>query len=89
MSSKSKICVVTGTRAEYGLLSHIMQKIKDSDLLELQLIVTGTHLAKEYGNTIEKIIEDNFKIDFTIDILDPRDSSDSTILEMSKIKGFT
>jgi len=85
MSSKRKICVVTGTRAEYGLLSHILRKISDSKLLELQLVVTGTHLSKEYGNTIEQIEDDNFKIDFKVDILDKEDSSDSTVLEMSKV----
>ncbi|MEO1943967.1 MAG: UDP-N-acetylglucosamine 2-epimerase (hydrolyzing), partial [Candidatus Thioglobus sp.] len=51
MNTKRKICVVTGTRAEYGLLQPIMQAIKDDQGLELQLVVTGMHLSPEFGLT--------------------------------------
>lgn len=64
-----KIAVVTGTRAEYGLLKNIMKKINEDNDLELQLIVTGTHLSDKYGKTISEIIEDGFKIDYSIPIL--------------------
>ncbi|MHA2095698.1 MAG: UDP-N-acetylglucosamine 2-epimerase [Candidatus Hodarchaeales archaeon] len=57
-----KIAVVTGTRAEYGLLKPIIQKIDQDTDLELKLIVTGTHLAKEFGNTVDDIIHDNVPI---------------------------
>jgi GDP/UDP-N,N'-diacetylbacillosamine 2-epimerase (hydrolysing) len=70
-----KICVITGTRAEYGLLRWIMQAIKaDPDLL-LQLIVTGTHLSKDHGLTYKFIEEDGFNIDSKIDILTVSDSA--------------
>jgi GDP/UDP-N,N'-diacetylbacillosamine 2-epimerase (hydrolysing) len=64
-----KVAVVTGTRAEYGLLKNIIQKINDDLELELQLIVTGTHLSTEYGYTIEEICKDGFEIKDEIDIL--------------------
>ena len=46
-----KICVVTATRAEYGLLRNVIARIENDSELELSLIVTGTHLEKKYGNT--------------------------------------
>lgn len=64
-----KICVVTGTRAEYGLLRWVMQGIKDSDQLELQLIVTGMHLSPEFGLTVQAIEGDGFNIDRKVEML--------------------
>jgi GDP/UDP-N,N'-diacetylbacillosamine 2-epimerase (hydrolysing) len=64
-----KICVVTGTRAEYGLLRWVMQGIQDSDLLELQLIVTGMHLSPEFGLTVQDIEADGFRIDRKVEML--------------------
>jgi GDP/UDP-N,N'-diacetylbacillosamine 2-epimerase (hydrolysing) len=58
---KRKICVVTGTRAEYGLLHGLIKKIEVDNKLELQLIATGMHLSPEYGETY-KDIEKDFKI---------------------------
>ena len=55
MPNKRKICVITGTRAEYGLLSRTMQKISDSKHLELGLVVTGSHLSKDLGETFTEI----------------------------------
>jgi len=63
-----KIAVVTGTRAEYGLLYRTMKRIQMDDVLKLQLIVTGSHPSPKYGNTIEQIKEDGFKIDEEIEI---------------------
>ena len=57
---KRKICVVTGTRAEYGLLYWLMKEIKIDDVFELQIVVTGMHLAKEHGNTYKQIETDGF-----------------------------
>lgn len=70
-----KICVVTGTRAEYGLLKWVMEGIKNSKKLQLQLIVTGMHLSHEFGYTISTIKSDGFKIDHKVEMLL---SSDST-----------
>lgn len=64
-----KILVVTGTRAEYGLLYWTMKAIQEDKDLKLQLIVTGSHLSKEYGYTVEQIKKDGFKIDEEIDML--------------------
>ena len=55
MIMKRKICVVTGTRAEYGLLRWVIDGIENSSFLELQLIVTGMHLSPEFGLTIKEI----------------------------------
>ncbi len=62
-----KICFITASRSEYGLLKWIMQGVSDSDKFEFQLLVTGGHLLKEQGFTIEQIQEDGFKIDIAID----------------------
>lgn len=64
-----KILVVTGTRAEYGLLYWTMKKIENSKDLKLQLIVTGNHLIREYGYTVDQIEKDGFKIDEEIDMI--------------------
>lgn len=68
-TSSRKICVVTGTRAEYGLLRWVMQGIQDSDELDLQLIVTGMHLSPEFGLTISEIEADGFCIDRKVEML--------------------
>ena len=60
---KRKICIVTGSRAEYGLLKRLMQEIKESPELELQLIVTAMHLSPEFGLTYLEIEKDGFVID--------------------------
>jgi GDP/UDP-N,N'-diacetylbacillosamine 2-epimerase (hydrolysing) len=64
-----KICVVTGTRAEYGLLRWVMEGIRQSPELELQLIATGMHLSPEFGMTVEAIEADGFKIDRKVEML--------------------
>ena len=60
---KRKVCVVTGTRAEYGLLRWVMDGILKEPGLELQLIATGMHLSPEFGLTYKEIEEDGFRID--------------------------
>jgi UDP-hydrolysing UDP-N-acetyl-D-glucosamine 2-epimerase len=57
-----KVAVVTGTRAEFGLLSGLMGLIADSPTLELQVVVTGTHLLPEFGNTVDAITAAGFQI---------------------------
>ena len=70
-----KICVVTGTRAEYGLLRWVMEGIRDSGELELQLLVTGMHLSPEFGLTFRQIEEDGFRIDRKVEMLLSSDTS--------------
>lgn len=66
---KRKICVVTGTRAEYGLLYWLMREIQADEALQLQLIVTGMHLSTEFGLTYQVIESDGFNIDAKIEML--------------------
>lgn len=70
-----KVCVVTGTRAEYGLLRPIMNAIQEEGSLALQLLVTGMHLSFRHGRTINFIIEDGFYIDATVEMTPEGDSS--------------
>ncbi|EMY76312.1 UDP-N-acetyl-D-glucosamine 2-epimerase, UDP-hydrolysing [Leptospira weilii serovar Ranarum str. ICFT] len=72
---KRKICVVTGTRADYGLLRWLMRGITESASLELQIIATGMHLAPEFGLTYKEIENDGFIIDKKIEILLSSDTS--------------
>ena len=58
-----KICFVTGTRAEYGLLSRLMRLVKEDKDLQLQVIATNMHLMPEYGETYKEIEKDGFTID--------------------------
>lgn len=63
-----KICFVTAARSEYGLLKWLMHDISADPDFQLQLIITGGHLLKEQGHTIDAIIADGFKIDATVDV---------------------
>ncbi len=76
--------VVTGTRAEYGLLKNVIRKIETSSKLELQLVVTGTHLVRKFGYTIKEIVDDGFNIVAKIDIVEGDGKSD-IIKSMGKL----
>jgi UDP-hydrolysing UDP-N-acetyl-D-glucosamine 2-epimerase len=65
-----KVCVITSTRAEYGLLKPVIEKIRKHSKLKLQIIATGTHLEEEYGYTVKEIEEDGYYIDAKIKIVD-------------------
>jgi len=67
--NKRKICVFTGTRAEYGLLKPLMEEIKKDKDLELQIIASGMHLSPEFGQTYKEIEKDGFKIDEKVEML--------------------
>lgn len=73
-----KICIVTGSRAEYGLLSELMQKIRETDGLQLQIIATNMHLSPEFGLTYKEIENDGFRIDKKIEMLLSSDTSNAT-----------
>lgn len=75
MTDRRKIAVVTGTRADYGLLRWLMQEIADDPDLDLALIVTGTHWAPEFGATYRQIEEDGFRIDARVEMLLSSDTS--------------
>jgi len=67
--NKRKICVITGSRAEYGLFYPILIKIQESNKLKLQLISTSSHHSTEYGLTYKQIENDGFNIDDKIENL--------------------
>lgn len=69
MPDVRKICVVTGSRAEYGLLYWIIRRIQEADDLVLQLVVTGMHLSPEFGLTYRQIEKDGFPITRKAEIL--------------------
>lgn len=81
--TKRKVCVITGTRAEYGLLYWLIKEIESDQELALQLIVTGMHLSPQFGLTYKEI-EKEFKINKKIDIL----SSSDTDKDISKSMGL-
>ena len=81
---KRKICVVTGTRAEYGLLYWLMKEINIDNAFALQVVVTGMHLSEEFGNTYQQIEKDGFTIDKKVDI----SLTSDTELAISKSMGL-
>ena len=74
-TSTRKICVITGTRADYGLLRWVMQGIKDDADLTLQIIATGMHLSPEFGLTYREIEQDGFSIDRKVEMLTSSDTA--------------
>lgn len=73
-----KICVVTGSRAEYGLLSGLMRAIQEEPELELQIIATNMHLSPEFGLTYKEIESDGFFIDKKVVMLLSSDTANAT-----------
>ena len=71
---KRKICVVTGSRAEYGLMYWLLKEMLSDDSLELKIIVTGSHLSHEFGLTYKEIESDGFLIDYKVEMLLSDDS---------------
>jgi GDP/UDP-N,N'-diacetylbacillosamine 2-epimerase (hydrolysing) len=70
-----KICIITGARADYGLLRWVMQGIKDDPELTLQIIATGMHLSPEFGLTYQLIEQDGFQIDRKVEMLTSSDTA--------------
>lgn len=66
---RQRVCVVTGSRSEYGLLRWILEDLKVDPAIELQLIVTGMHLAPEFGSTVRDIERDGFQIARRVEML--------------------
>lgn len=73
-----KICVVTGSRAEYGLLSGLMRVIQADTELQLQVIATNMHLSPEFGLTYKDIERDGFRIDKKVQMLLSSDTANAT-----------
>jgi GDP/UDP-N,N'-diacetylbacillosamine 2-epimerase (hydrolysing) len=81
---RRKICVVTGTRAEYGVLYPAMKAIERNSKLELSLIATGMHLMPEFGYTAKEIESDEFKIDAKVPMLTTEDTCEAMAKSFGK-----
>jgi GDP/UDP-N,N'-diacetylbacillosamine 2-epimerase (hydrolysing) len=77
-----KVCVVTGTRAEFGLMRLLMQQIDKAVDLELQVIATGMHLSPEFGLTYREIEQAGFTIDAKVEMLLSADSASAVTKSM-------
>lgn len=82
-----KICIITGTRAEYGLLSRLMKLIQDDPATVLQIVVTNMHLSPEFGNTYLEIEADGFTIDKKVKMNISSDSACGIVKSMSEELG--
>lgn len=80
-----KILIISGTRAEYGLLKNIIKGVHQHPDLELSLLVTGSHLSEQYGMTVTEIEEDGFPIAFKLPILNNGGNTSTMIEAMSRM----
>ena len=78
------ICIVTGSRAEYGILYPLIKRLEQSHTFELQLIVAGSHLDKRYGHSVDEIINDGFKISKKVHVT-PKDDLYESIAKTTGI----
>ena len=78
-----KICVVTGSRAEYGLLRPVIDGLRKARGAELQLVVTGAHLSPEFGLTYREIEEDGFEIRERVEMLLSADTPSAVTKSMA------
>jgi len=78
-----KICVVTGSRAEYGLLRWVMEGVRQAPGLELQVVATGMHLSPEFGLTYREIEKDGFRIDRNVEMLVSSDTASGLTKSMA------
>ncbi|MEN5194401.1 UDP-N-acetylglucosamine 2-epimerase [Sphingobacterium faecium] len=77
-----KICIVTATRAEYGLLKPLMHKLQENDQFELQIVATGAHLSPEFGLTYRFIESDGFQINDRVEMLLSSDTPTGIVKSM-------
>lgn len=84
MNAPRRICVVTGGRADYGLLQWVMHEIREAADLQLQLIVTGSHLEERFGATAAQIEADGFHIDARVPLGLDDDDAVSTVQVMAR-----
>ena len=81
-----KICFITGTRADYGIMAPVMRQISASDEAILQVIATNMHLSEAYGMTVNEIEADGFKVDRKIESLGISDSPADIVRSMAKVE---
>ena len=75
INNKKKICIITGSRAEYGLLYWLLKEIQATPQFDLQIVATGMHLSPEFGMTYQEIEKDGFKINKKVEMLLSSDTS--------------
>jgi len=84
-----RICVVSGTRAEYGIMSRLMRRLKETDGVCLQVIATNMHLSPAHGMTVKEIMADGFEVDKSIPLPLDDDSPRGTVRAMGvAMEGF-
>ncbi len=79
-----KVCIVTGTRAEWGLLSGIARQLNMCSDIDLQIIATNMHLSDKHGHTIDEILQEGFKVSAQVPMLDDANSDCDTVRSMAK-----
>ena len=79
-----RVCIVTGTRAEWGLLSGIARQLNMCSDIDLQIIATNMHLSDRHGHTIDEIIQEGFKVSAQVPMLDDANSDCDTVRSMAK-----
>jgi UDP-hydrolysing UDP-N-acetyl-D-glucosamine 2-epimerase len=77
-----KICVVTGSRSEFGLLTPLLSSLRSDSDFDLQILVTGMHLSPEFGNTYQEILAWGFSINETVDMLLSSDTDTAIVKSM-------
>lgn len=78
MPDRRRVCVLTGTRAEYGLLVPILRRLREDDRFDLKLVAAGSHLSLLHGETYRQIESDGFRIDAKVEMLLASDSRVAT-----------
>ena len=87
---KRKVCIVTGTRADWGLLSGIAQALNKRDDVTLQIIATNMHLDEKFGNTWQEIENDGQRIDYRVPMPTDTDTPAGTVNAMAEcMKGMS
>lgn len=79
-----KICVISGTRAEYGLLKPVIAAIQKDTKLKLEIVAAGMHLAKEFGSTVNLIKKDGLDIAYKVDMNPEKDSPKAMAIALGK-----
>ena len=87
---QKKICIISSSRADYGLLRNLIKKLYRSKRLKYHLSITGTHLSFKHGYTLKEIINDKILVNTKLNILNYDDSNLSTSKSFSKgVIGFS
>lgn len=82
---KRRICIATGTRAEYGLLRPVIDALRAYDQVVVSLLVTGSHLSPELGMTVDEIIHDGVAIDYRLPIISPQGGAEGITQSMANL----